>query len=662
MFKKMNLCAVILVSITLFRTDIALPNFQSGQGDIDFTRKTLSLSPGTPDLSKTTADTTQDFDVLYYKLDFNFPLVSNAYSGKVTMRVKSLVPDLNELPIHYGLLEIDSVKLGENLLTWLTSGEDFTIDLNSSFVSGDSFEVNIFFHAKEDKPNYGWFFFERSAYTDSEPSDARYWYPCYDQPWDKAYFDIDITVPDGWEAASNGLLTGKTDNNNGTFTFHWTGKNPMATYLACVTIGDYATWSDWYVTPEQDSIEIMYYTFPEDVEAAKIDFENVPDMMDFYSRTIYPYPFEKYGMASAEPYTIGGMEHQTMTTINRRWISGVKSSELGIAHELIHMWFGDMITMINWPHIWLNESFATYFAALYFEYKYGPDVFKGIMSYYAERVFNKDAEFRYPIFDPPPGYLFGTNEYQKGAWVLHMFRGIVGDDIFWQITRTYAERYAYGNASTQEFIDICTEIYGQDMNWFFDQWLYGTGYPILEFMWEDKKTAGGHEITGTIKQIQSGATIYDFPVTVSLYGPDGEYTQEVFVEGAEQEFTIAYPNGFELQEVRLDPEYRLLKKIFNSYTPAGPVTFHMWQNFPNPFNSGTIIRYRIGRELNFTLDIYSITGKLIRRLRNGIQPAGSYAVRWNGTNGLDKPVASGIYFVRFKAGDFTKIVKMAYTR
>jgi len=604
---------------------------------------------------------THSFDVLHYTLELTVPLESTYFSGTTTIKCRSLENNLTSVFFHAGDLRIQSVKKNDSNLDTINESDGITVLLPETFAKGDTFSIKIEYETYEGRQNKGFYFYERCAYTMSEPIDARYWFPCFDVPWDKATADIIVTVPMGYEAASNGLLI-KTSKNPtaGTVTYHWSERHPMATYLFCVTISDYAEFSDYYCTPDGDSIEINYYVFPEDVQKAMIDFENVVDMVDFYSSRIYPYPFDKYGMAVVEPAYFGGMEHQNMTTINRVWITGDKSREGGIAHELAHMWFGDMITLIDWEHIWLNESFATYFDALYTEYKYGKLAFNEQMENYRIKVFKEEQKANYPIYAPPPNLLFGTNVYQKGAWVLHMLRSIVGDNTWWQIIRTYAENFAYKNASTDDFVKLCEQVAKRQFDWFFHQWLYETGYPVYSYRWYVEESTGGmNYVILELRQTQFNGPLYTMPVDVTIIGNNGEITQQVTVNELLEVFRFTVDKEFTTENVILDKDNKILKKISGErFTAANRLN----QNFPNPFNMETVIPISISQDGFYELTIFDVKGKLVKTIAQRVFGRGNYRFTWDGTNNEGNKAASGIYFYNLKGKTFSISKKMLYLK
>jgi len=607
------------------------------------------------------AERLHTFDALHYTLELDFPLRSTYFSGKVTVKCEAVDNNLNSIFLHAEDLTIVAVTQNTTNLSYQNEIDGITITLPRTYSRGDTFSVSVEYKTYANRPETGFLFYERCAYTMSEPIHARYWFPCYDVPWDKATADIIVTVPSGYHAASNGLLVETIHNTaDEKVTYHWSERYPMATYLFCVTMAQYYTFSDYYITAGNDTIEVQYYIFPEDTVKARFDFENMVDMMEFYSSKIYPYPFEKYGMAVVEPAYFGGMEHQDMTTINRVWVRGDKGREGGIAHELAHMWFGDMVTLLDWEHIWLNESFATYFDALYTEHKYGDERFKQQLHSYRNRVFTEEERAIYAIYNPPPQYLFGANVYQKGALVLHMLRNLIGDEKWWEIIRTYANRFAYKNADTNDFITVCEEIYGEDLDWFFDQWIFETGYPVFSLKWSlEEKSGNTDDYVLQVRQVQFDAPIFKTPVDITLVGNEGEITKELMIDESFETFRIEVDKSFPVSQIVFDKDDKILKKMSESEFISND---HLMQNFPNPFNDETSISFIIN-ESGFTeLKIYNIRGEMVKDIASRNMEKGNYRFKWDGMNQSGVKVASGVYFYRLKAKNFGITKKMLYLK
>jgi aminopeptidase N len=272
--------------------------------------------------------------------------------------------------------------------------------------------------------------------------------------------------------AANGVLEDTLDNG-ATKTYVWDMNDPMATYLATLEIGD-------YVVQESEGpggLPIRNY-FPRDLEdQAEYDFARSADMLAFYSDTFGPYPFDAYGVVVVDTTLGFALESQTMILMGREQVTGRRESEETIAHEMAHQWFGDSVTIADWPDIWLNEGFATYASWLWTEHDQGEEYFQAAV----DRVYQFVQARRnfVPPGDPPANDLFNVGVYYRGALTLHALRLTVGDDAFFQILKTYYERFQGGNATTEDFIAVAEEVSGQDLTDLFDAWLYNDELPAL---------------------------------------------------------------------------------------------------------------------------------------------------------------------------------------
>ncbi len=612
----------------------------------------FNLPAGYRGLTKAAFDSSHSFDVLHYRLDLMFPFTSSEFSGTMTATCLSNENNLDDVAFHMVGLVADSVFAQGERIESRHMDEEIILFLSQAVAEGDTFTVSIAYHGAPQQR--GFYFYEMCAYTFAEPIDARRWFPCYDVPWDKATAELHVTVPRGVEVASIGLLEGRELSGDGAWeTFHWRSKDPVATYLFCVTMSDrYARWSDWYVTPEGDSIEMAYYIFRRDSADARADFVNMMTAMAFYSERYGPYPFEKYGMAEIEPSPFGGMEHQTMTTISSTWIQGDRSREYGLVHELSHMWWGDAVTLNDWPAIWLNEGFAVYSEALFAEHQYGWNEFRGYMEYSKNVFISQTQDIDFPIYDPDPLFHYGIT-YKKGGWVLHMLRHVVGDANFWNILHTYYDTYKYGNASIADFQEVCETVSGMSLGWFFQEWIYERGYPKVQYSWTSMPLSGGvYEVTLSLRQYQAQGPVFRMPLDVRLERSFATKDTTVWVENDVDSFTLIVP--FDPANVLIDPDGWVL--IDTEYLSGGirrsdalPDRFALFQNFPNPFNASTIIQYNIanfeGVEWDITIDVYDLLGRKVRTLFEGRERPGSYETTWDGKDDRGQPVSSGVYII-----------------
>lgn len=615
--------------------------------------------------------------VLRYQLDLNFVdgLRNNNhnFSGKERVLWKVNADNTTTISLGANDLRIDSVKNNGKVVSFdaVTSPGKLMITLDRTYMKGDTVILDIAY-AHTSTNNIGYYYYdkdilngtlERLAYTFTEPYDSPYWFPCFNDPSVKAPCSINSTVPAGYLAASNGLLKNQIDNGDGTITFQWEERHPIAMYLMSVTISQYATFSHYYrrMTNPSDSIEIKYYIWRADSAGATYNavtaFRNVLDMMKFYSTIFGEYPFDKYGMAAVYPFGAGGMEHQTMTTIHRSWLANGGSQD-GIAHELAHQWWGDLVTCATWADIWLNEGFATYSDALWEEHFYGTQAFRTLMANIQSFT---APSWQYPVYNPPLQYLFGNAVYNKGAWVLHMLRNVLGDSTFFNVFKIYRQRFQSAAATTDDFTSAATTAAGKDMKWFFDQWIYQSGWPVYSVQWYSQKLLDGTYRTFiNVKQIQKTKfqdnTLFRMPIELRI----STLRSDTLVQFANDSLTQSYMVVLADKPLSLefDPSNKILKQVnaiieLPQGSPEVPSTYSLYQNYPNPFNPSTTIQYELPKQSYVTLKIYDVFGQEVATLVSEVQREGRYSVQWDGRNKSGVQVSSGIYFYQLKAADAT---------
>jgi len=611
-------------------------------------------------------------DVLHYALSLNFPYTSSAYTGQSAMQIRMLRSGLESIELHMEDLIATQVRVNGQPASSSMSQDRISIHLPEIPDAFDILNVSITFSGSPDE--HGFYFYDQCAYTMSEPEDARAWFPCHDVPWDKATAEITVTVPQGVEVASNGLLQDRViDPIKQTETFYWKTDLPMATYLFCVTMSDeYAVWSDWTVNAAGDSIEMPYYILREDSSKAVIDVTAMPDAIQIFSDLYGAYPFEKYGTAEVTPYRSGGMEHQTMTTVNKSWIQGNRSVESGFVHELAHMWWGDAVTLEDWPDIWLNEGFATYSEALFSEQYYGSNTFRYKVLSLRERYLARSVSKDFPIYDPPDGELFNSGiVYNKAAFVLHMLRAWIGDAVFFNILRTYYQTYLYQNASTTQFQQVCEQVSGEDLDVFFDQWIYSRGYPQLEYAWYSESAGSeGSDVFLRIEQVQTGqdVPVFTFPLDLRLHTGQNATDTTVWVDSVLNNFLFRLPARPD--SIDLDPEVQLIYS--GSFVETGalrssaiPDRIDLLPNFPNPFNPTTTIYYNVPESADgqrVRLELYNTLGQRVRVLINKPKASGEYWTLWNGTDEHGVPAASGVYILNLKVRNVSISRKVTLTK
>jgi aminopeptidase N len=605
-------------------------------------------------------DSAHSYDALHYDLDLRFPMDGPFFAGRMTMIFRAVEDHLASVTLHMVHLVQDSVFVEDSEADYVRDDSTITIDLGGNHRAGETLSVTVYYH--DSTTNRGYYYYPRDAYTMAEPSDARWWFPCFDEPWDKATSEIHATVPESYDVGSNGNLEAVDhDQENHTRTYHWVNDKPISTYLMNLIMADYAVWTDFYVAGPQDSIPILNMVYAEDSVEAVYDFANVPAMMEIFSELYFPYPFDKYGQGAVTPFAYGGMEHQTMTTINRNWIDGQRGRESGVAHELAHMWWGDFVTMSDWRHIWLNEGFATYGTALFYEDFYDHDRFIEYMQLCRHDYLNYvEVHGHAPLFDPE--YLFNTPEYVKGAWVLHMLRGMIGDHAFFGGLHYYASLYGYGNASTADFEAAMETISGAELGWFFEEWIFGQAHPIYHYAWS---VAGQEPYTVhlEIHQVQTAAPPFRMPIEIVIQTADGEYNYLIDnrFEYQSYDFVLSEP----AVDLQFDPNFWVLKESEEVTSIEGPVPPQLPYNveilnaFPNPFNSSTTVSFHVeGGPQDVGISIYDISGRVVDDLGIKRFLPGYHSIVWNGAAAGIRPLSSGVYFVRLSARSATSTVKL----
>jgi aminopeptidase N len=613
-------------------------------------------------------DSTHSYDVTFYLLRLDLNETSDNIRKAQTTIQGIARANLDSVELDFISLTVDSAKYNGTATVFHRQSGKLRV-MTPQLGQNQPFSIDIFYHGF---PARGLFFTttrygDDHTYTSTEPSDARYWFPCFDEPWDKAdSCEIFCTTGTGRTAVANGRLIEVINEGGGRFTYHWKESHPISTYLMSISVAAYAVIND-FAHVGNDTIAVQYYAYHQDSADVAYDLGNTPDMIEFYSGRIVPYAFanEKYAVVQSSIFNgWGAMENQTNTTYGDNLINGNRTYEWIDAHELAHMWFGDMVTCGDWRNIWLNESFATYFDALYTEYKYGYAAFQQRRVEFFGSYSYEDQQIRYAIYDPPADYLFGSVEYEKGALVLHMLRRLLGDQNFFAALVNYANDYRYGNATTEE-LKAHMEVYYGDLDWFFNEWVYQAGHPEYHWSWWTGAQGPGYALNIMIHQIQSNAPIFTMPITFKAHFSTGADTTVVVWD--------SLPNqGFTVQlnrrptQVYFDPENDILKTTdqytgINTEQPL-PGVFELEQNYPNPFNAQTQISFSLAATENVQLFIYDLGGRIVRKLINSELEAGNHRVIWDGKDNLGRESASGVYFYRLTSSEQALTKRMVLLR
>ena len=609
-------------------------------------------------------------DVKKYSVFLEPNLFTGFLSGtcKLTFTLINEPPD-DAIPLNLVHLTVDSVTSDSGNWQFFQNDSLLFLKLPPNPIYDDTQSVTIYYHGYPTNDGFGGYFTSNQMvwtvgeglYTKT-PSMARRWIPSVDKPIDKALLRMRVRVPQGFRVGSNGLLRQIKNNPDGTTDFLWEEDFPIATYLISIGAARFAEFRQTFVTAAGDSIPILHFVYPKDSAAAVMDVQHLPDMMGFFSEKFGPYPFKKYGMLEAPMR--GAMEHQTLTTMSDLLYTGDRRYEGIIAHELAHQWWGDCVTLANWQEIWLNEGFATYSDALYTEHATGEKAFKEKMDQFAGLYFKEDDTVgRFPIYNPRK--MWGATVYEKGAWVLHMLRGVVGDSVFFSILKSYHFTFAYGNATIADFQKIAESVSGKKLDWFFNEWLFEAGYPVFQFQWESFPACSGQvNVKLRLEQIQVQAPVFKMPVQVQFEFDDSIRVRTIWVDQAKQEVDFAFRAA--PTRVVFDPNHWVLKKLYDLSTLNPPEEFRLLQSYPNPFHreSGlqeiTLVFWTKSDAgtYNVSLTIYDVLGRKLRTLEDGKLPPGYHRRYWDAKDSRGSPVPAGLYFCVLTQGKERQVQKM----
>lgn len=388
------------------------------------------------------------------------------------------------------------------------------------------------------------------------PYSARQWWPEFDDPAIKAASaDIHITVPEGLTAVSNGRLVGVTLLPDRRHRYHWTVAYPIYADVISVAAAPYVEFDDEYRSVTGTPVPLHYFVFPADLAKARVEFAIIPSVLGVYETLFGPYPFqgEQYGIT--EMMLSSFREHQTVPALGKSFIEAPSAStetedvSTVIAHDLAHQWFGNSLTLRSWSDIWLNESFSNYAVALWHERRDGAADYHTFMRELDTHDFTGS-----PYVQDPHDFMamFGSTTFNKGAWVLHMLRHVMGDAGFFAALRDYTAANRYGHVDTATWMSACERQYGKPLDWFFKEWVYGEGRPDIKMVWNQE----GGALVLKVVQTQQGQ-VFTMPVDVEIETEAGRTREVVWLRGREENLHV--PVDGVVKSVSLDPDGWLLK-------------------------------------------------------------------------------------------------------
>lgn len=432
------------------------------------------------------------YDVQHYTIDLDVDMDQNMISGTVTI---DLIPTqtLSAFNLDFDGYIIETVTIDEAFAPYERAGRELTITPLQPLAMGEAVAVSITYQGSPGGRGRGfsggWVRYDNGVFVASEPAGAANWFPSNDHPLDKATFTFIITVPVPYVVAANGFLKDTfTDDAADTTTYVWQIEHLMASYLATVNIAEFAVETDTAPT----GLPIRNY-FPADLaEEGEEVFGDTGEMIAYFEGVFGPYPFDVYGVIVADVNLGFALETQTISLFGNNvlrtstWGSARNNTNVQevIAHELAHQWFGNSVSLSRWQDIWLNEGFASYAQILWVAHTQGEDAAEDKLRNWYAVISNPLNALNglTPPGQPAANNLFNGGVYLRGGWTVHALRLKVGDDAFFNILRTYTDRYRYANATTADFVALAEEVSGMELDALFDGWLYDSVVPDVPEM------------------------------------------------------------------------------------------------------------------------------------------------------------------------------------
>ena len=530
--------------------------------------------------------TVQGWKPLHYDVELNFDdQLSGFTSARTRISVAVLSQTLNAIDLDFGDLPIDSVLVSDKPARFERTSETLNVQLEPAAKRGDKLAVTVSYHGH---PKDGLIFANdrdgnTSATGDNWPNRVHYWIPSLDHPSAKATVSFSISLPRSvtnsraqpYSVIANGQAVRTNDD---TLIRRWKFEEakPIPPYCMVVTINQGAI-----INAPYEPIPLIYNVPQKDRDYAPKGFSPAGPSLSFFSQTIAPYPYEKLALIIGAT-RFGGMENSSAIVftntlfdqrpgefgapadnspkISRRFGIPIRIESV-VAHEIAHQWFGDSVTESTWADLWLSEGFATYFAGLLIQRQDGEDAFRAYMRDAAQRYFNFEKQTALPIHDTETKdlmALLNPNNYDKGAWVLHMLRGRLGDEAFFKGLRDYYNAHKDSNATTEDLRDALEKSSGKNLKEFFTRWVYGSGHPRYELSWGSMERASVTSVTVHLSQLQPEDAFLD-PVPVEFTVSGEKVRRTITPTGKSTEVAIQLPAN--PSAVIIDPGETLLKEV-----------------------------------------------------------------------------------------------------
>jgi aminopeptidase N len=511
----------------------------------------------------------RDFDTVHVALELDIDFRRRSARAVCRAHIVPYEIEANVAEFDAEGFRVRSVAVKGAPARFTHQGGKLRVSLPSPLIQGDRAEIEVRYEIREPRaglrfvsPGEGSGARYPQLWSQGQPEEARFWFPCHDNPHEKATSEVRAVVPRGFTAVSNGRLVAQ-ERSGGKDVFHWRMDRPHALYLISLAVGRFAR-----VEQRADGVPVVFYCEAGREADAVRGLGKTAKALEYFARmTGVSYPYPQYAQVAAAEFP-GGMENTSSTTQTDAVLIDERAAldtdmDLLVAHELAHQWFGDLVTCRDWSHAWLNEGFATYFEILFQGYDKGRDEADYELFRNAHLYFEEDARrYRRPVVCQNynnPWSLFDRHTYEKGAWVLHMLKHELGEDLWWRGVGEYLRRHKDRSVETDDFAGVLTELSGRNFKPFFDQWLHRPGYPTFRLRYDE----GSSPRSAALWVHQTNAAGRDaesFKVKAVFRFSGRTWEREFIRDVSEkmQELTFLLPG--EPLNVEFDPDQILLKK------------------------------------------------------------------------------------------------------
>ncbi len=572
---------------------------EAAEEPAEYNLDAVEVRPDGPDQLDTLAtyhpSHTFEHDLIHTKIEISFDWDKKRANGKATLTLRPWFYATDIVTLDAKNFDIKSVTFDgkTEALKYDYNNEQLIVHLGRMYKNTEEFKLAITYVAKPDEresiggseaitQDKGLYFINadgadltkpKQIWTQGETESNSFWFPTVDKPNERCTQEMYITVDNKYKTLSNGLMLSSKKNADGTRTDYWKMDKPHAPYLFMMAIGEYAVVHDKW-----RGIDVDYYVEPKYEKDARDIFPHTTELLEFFSKKLgYNYPWPKFSQVVVRDYVSGAMENTTAVIFGeyvqknkRELLDDHMTNESVVAHEMFHHWFGDLVTTESWSNLTLNEGFANYSEYLWMEHKHGRDEADHHELEEQEGYIFSAAGGGHPLIHF--GYnsredMFDAHSYNKGGAVLNMLRTYVGDEAFFTALQRYLKKHEFTDVEAHELRLAFEDVTGQDLNWFWNQWFFAAGHPMLDikYGWD----AAAKKASVTISQGQEGdgiPNVFDLPMAVDVYDANGKVTRQR-IRMTKREQTFTFDAAAKPALINVDAEKNLLAVKTDNHTP-----------------------------------------------------------------------------------------------